>query len=275
MAGWLGLGPGPEGRGACVFLVLCLGLSLSGPAFALRGGTRGGGASPLRGNRRARPEHPVQPPDLKVFDPFLRAFHSERPPADARLHRRLLDGTPSRDCRGRGRFDVALSSAMDLQFQLVNDVFAQSYQSSTDGPPCPTGRAGATGSSPSRANRRWWSSRPNASPDCPFPRPAGTHRCAARQIRAASRARSATYDVRDSGLGYLFANPGCAGHGRLLAAGRGGWAGLSPRLYCCSGQTDRRRERRGRLALALQCPRKLRRRPARGRFRWPGGRSCG
>jgi len=184
--------------------------------------------------------------DLEVFDPFLRAFHSENPGltldytvvSSTELHRAILEGAA---------FDVALSSAMDLQFQLVNDGFAQSYQSST------------TGLLPDWAR---WRDRIFAFTSEPAVVVISTERFAGLPVPTTRQELIAvlrdnpgrfqgavgTYDVRDSGLGYLFATQDARAtdaYWRLAEVmGR-----LSPRLYCCSGQMiDDVTE--GRLALA-------------------------
>ena len=66
--------------------------------------------------------------DLAVFEPFILQFQAENPTigidyhvtSSAELHSAIQDG---------GVFDVAVSSAMDLQFQLANDGAAQAYAS--------------------------------------------------------------------------------------------------------------------------------------------------
>ncbi|WP_420326040.1 ABC transporter substrate-binding protein [Mameliella sp.] len=70
----------------------------------------------------------VSTADLEVFEDYLIAFQAERPNisidysvvSSADLHGAIRDGAA---------FDLALSSAMDLQFRLANDGFAQSYRS--------------------------------------------------------------------------------------------------------------------------------------------------
>ena len=68
--------------------------------------------------------------DLEVFEPYLRTFQASQPSlsidytvvSSTELHRAIRAGA---------EFDLALSSAMDLQFQLANDGFAQSHRSET------------------------------------------------------------------------------------------------------------------------------------------------
>ena len=66
--------------------------------------------------------------DLDLFEPIILRFQEERPEigidytvvSSAEAHRAILEGAS---------FDLVLSSAMDLQFQLANDGLAQSYAS--------------------------------------------------------------------------------------------------------------------------------------------------
>ena len=188
----------------------------------------------------------VSTADLDVFEPYLLAFQSARPSlsidytvvSSADLHRAI---------RGGARFDLALSSAMDLQFQLANDGLARAYRSS------------ATEALPDWA--RWrdlifaFTTEP-AVVVISTERFAGLALPATRQELTAilrdhpDRFRGAvgTYDVRESGLGYLFATQEARStdaYWRLSEVmGR-----LDPQLYCCSGQMiDDVTE--GRLALA-------------------------
>jgi iron(III) transport system substrate-binding protein len=175
----------------------------------------------------------VSTADLEVFEPFLQAFHADNPQitldytvaSSADLHAAIR--------RGAG-FDVAISSAMDLQFQLVNDGFARPH------------RSPATEALPEWAR---WRDRIFAFTTEPAVVVISTERFAGlplpttRQELIAvlrdnpDRFRGAvgTYDVRASGLGYLFATQEARAtdaYWRLSEVmGR-----LEPRLYCCSGQ---------------------------------------
>ncbi|MDA0962337.1 MAG: ABC transporter substrate-binding protein, partial [Proteobacteria bacterium] len=66
--------------------------------------------------------------DLEVFEPYLLAFQADRP-ALAIDYTVVSSATLYRVIRDGARFDLALSSAMDLQFRLANDGFAQRYAS--------------------------------------------------------------------------------------------------------------------------------------------------
>ncbi len=171
--------------------------------------------------------------DLVIFEPYILAFQRLRPGisvdysvvSSSQLHRAIRDGA---------EFDLAVSSAMDLQFQLANDGFAQSYRSAaTDGLPDWAQWRGlifAFTSEPAVVvinNARF----------------AGITLPDTRQELIAilrdnpDRFKGAvgTYDVRESGLGYLFATQedrSTDAYWRLNEVmGR-----LGPRLYCCSGQ---------------------------------------
>lgn len=171
--------------------------------------------------------------DLEVFDPFLEAFHQRNPDisldyyvvSSAVLHSAIRDEAP---------FDLAISSAMDLQFQLVNDGFAQSY------------RSPATEALPDWA--RWrdlifaFTTEPavvviSTERFEGLPVPATRQELIAVLRDHPDRFQGAvgTYDVRESGLGYLFATQEARAtdaYWRLSEVmGR-----LDPQLYCCSGQ---------------------------------------
>ncbi len=170
--------------------------------------------------------------DLAVFDPYLQAFHARNPAltidytvaSSVELHRAIRDGAA---------YDLALSSAMDLQLQLANDGHARGYRSDM-----------------TRALPGWarWRDQIFAFTSEPAvviisrARLGGLRAPTTRQDLVAllrdnpDRFRGAigTYDVRDSGLGYLFATQEARAtdtYWRLSEVmGR-----LAPRLYCCSG----------------------------------------
>ncbi|WP_439124561.1 ABC transporter substrate-binding protein [Marivita sp.] len=171
--------------------------------------------------------------DLEVFEPYLNAFQSEQPSlsidytvvSSAELHRAIRSGAV---------FDLALSSAMDLQFQLANDGFAQSHQSER------------TASLPEWARWRDLIFAFTAEPavvvlstqrfsglDLPTTRQELI--TVLREYPERFDGAVGTYDVRDSGLGYLFATQEARStdaYWRLSEVmGR-----LNPQLYCCSGQ---------------------------------------
>ena len=171
--------------------------------------------------------------DLEVFEPYLLAFQTAHPElsvdytvaSSAELHRAIKDGAV---------FDLALSSAMDLQFQLANDGYAQGHQSDR------------TLALPAWAQWRDLIFAFTAEPavmvlsterfaGLPVP---GTRQELVgllRQHPEVFTGAIGTYDVRESGLGYLFATQEARStdaYWRLSEVmGR-----LEPQLYCCSGQ---------------------------------------
>jgi iron(III) transport system substrate-binding protein len=173
----------------------------------------------------------VSTTDLAVFDPYVVAFQASYPEiavdysvvSSSGLHRAILDGA---------EFDLALSSAMDLQVQLANDGLAQPYRSQ------------ATQALPDWA--RWrdlifaFTTEPavvviNTARFDGLDLPTTRQDLIAILRDNPDRFRNAigTYDVRDSGLGYLFATQedrSTDAYWRLNEVmGR-----LGPELYCCS-----------------------------------------
>ncbi len=171
--------------------------------------------------------------DLDVFEPFLLRFQSANPDlgidyvavSSAELHRAI---------RGGAVFDLALSSAMDLQFALANDGFAQSYSSAV------------TQALPDWA--RWndqlfaFTAEPaviviNAErfEGLALPRTRADLVTLLRDHPDRFAGGVGTYDLRASGLGYLFATQEARStdaYWRLTEVmGR-----LDARLYCCSSQ---------------------------------------
>lgn len=171
--------------------------------------------------------------DLAVFEPYIRSFQTENPEigvdytvmSSSDLHQALRSGTQA---------DLVISSAMDLQFQLVNDGFAQPY------------RSDQTDALPEWA--RWrdliyaFTTEP-AVVVINSARFAGLDLPTTRQDLIALlrdnperfAGRIGTYDVRESGLGYLFATQedrSTDAFWRLNEVmGR-----LETQLYCCSSQ---------------------------------------
>ncbi len=171
--------------------------------------------------------------DLEVFEPFILRFRADYPEvgvdyavaSSTELHAAIRAGAP---------YDVAISSAMDLQFQLANDGHAQPYQSR------------ATAALPDWA--RWRDlvfafTREPAVTVISRAKFDGIARAQTRQdLIAQLRARPdlfagavGTYDVRDSGLGYLFATQEARNSDTFWRLsellGR-----LDVQLYCCSAQ---------------------------------------
>lgn len=175
----------------------------------------------------------VSTADLDVFEPFILQFQAEQPAigidyivaSSADLHMAIKNGEV---------FDVAISSAMDLQFQLANDGAAQRYTSPvTDALP---------------AWARWrdqvfaFTAEPavtviSRERFAGLPRPKTRQELIAllRQNPDVFEASIGTYDVRQSGLGYLFATQEARNSDTFWRLselmGRQGAA-----LYCCSAQ---------------------------------------
>lgn len=171
--------------------------------------------------------------DLDLFEPYILGFHAVRPEisvdytvvSSSDLYRAIRDGA---------QFDLVISSAMDLQLQLANDGFAHPY------------RSDAVEDLPDWAR---WRDLIFAFTLEPAVVVVNTERVAGldlpqtrQQLIALLRDNPdrfagavGTYDIRDSGLGYLFATQddrATDAYWRLNEVmGR-----LGPRLYCCSAQ---------------------------------------
>lgn len=171
--------------------------------------------------------------DLAVFEPFILQFQAANPTvgidyyvtSSAELHTAIQAGAV---------FDVAISSAMDLQFQLANDGAAQAFSSPV------------TEALPVWARWRNQVFAFTAEPAVAVisrERFAGLSRPKTRQELIALLRQNpeafentiGTYDVRTSGLGYLFATQEARNSDTFwrlseLMGNRG------TELYCCSNQ---------------------------------------
>ncbi|WP_224815927.1 ABC transporter substrate-binding protein [Hasllibacter sp. MH4015] len=171
--------------------------------------------------------------DLDVFEPFLLRFQTDNPGVGIDYNT-VSSSELNRAIRGGAVFDLALSSAMDLQFSLANDGYAQSYSS------------GATAALPDWA--RWndqlfaFTAEPaviviNAArfEGLTLPRSRAELVTLLRDNPDRFAGRLGTYDLHVSGLGYLFATQEARSsdaYWRLTEVmGR-----LDARLYCCSSQ---------------------------------------
>lgn len=172
--------------------------------------------------------------DIDVFEPIILAFQQQHPDIDvdytvassAEVMKALYEeGEP---------FDLAISSAMDLQTKLANDGYARTYASTV------------TATLPDWANWRdqlfAFTQEPAvlvvseaAFRDIPLPTTREDLIELLRDHPEHFQGRIGTYDVRTSGLGYLFATQDSRNTGsywRLTELmGR-----LDTKLYCCSGQ---------------------------------------
>lgn len=171
--------------------------------------------------------------DLDVFEPFIAQFQAENPEigidyyvtSSAELHTAITDGAA---------FDLAISSAMDLQFQLANDGAALPYNSPM------------TEALPVWARWRNQVFAFTAEPAVAVisrARFAGLQRPSTRQELIALLRQNpdafqntiGTYDVRTSGLGYLFATQEARNSDTFWRLSElMGTRGAT--LYCCSAQ---------------------------------------
>ena len=168
--------------------------------------------------------------DTDLFAPLIEAFVARNPDIAIEY---LVTGTADIDRRFRktpDAFDIAISSAMDLQFKLTNDGYALELESVSH-PAWAQWRQSlfAFTSEPAaivinRAAFEGW----------PIPRSRQELIEAMRARPEVFRGRIGTYDVRQSGLGYLFATQDARASEtfwRLMEV----MGGLDARLYCCSG----------------------------------------
>lgn len=169
--------------------------------------------------------------DTDLFAPLIETFVAQNPAIAIEY---LVTGTTDLDRHVRAdpeAFDIAISSAMDLQLKLVNDGFALQLEGV---------------SHPSWAQWRHSLFAFTSEPAAIVLNRAAFEGLAIPQSRQelieALRARPqvfrnrvGTYDVRQSGLGYLFATQDARASEtfwRLMEV----MGGLNARLYCCSGE---------------------------------------
>lgn len=169
--------------------------------------------------------------DTSFFAPILNDFVSKNPNISVEY---LVTGTADIDTIFRAspaKFDVIISSAMDLQLKLVNDGFALQIDGITH-PSWAQWRDSLFGFTAEPAaivvNRAAFAGQP-------MPR---TRQDLIRAMRDRPRIfanRIGTYDVRKSGLGYLFATQDARAsetYWRLTEV----MGSLGTQLYCCSGE---------------------------------------
>lgn len=172
----------------------------------------------------------VSSTDTDLFAPLIEGFVARNPDVAIEY---LVTGTADIDRRFReapDAFDIAISSAMDLQLKLTNDGYALALDDV---------------SHPSWAEWRQSLFAFTAEPativinravfdGLPIPQSRQELIEALRARPDAFRGRIGTYDVRQSGLGYLFATQDARASEtfwRLMEV----MGGLDARLYCCSG----------------------------------------
>ena len=168
--------------------------------------------------------------DTHLFAPMIEAFTAAN--ADVTVEY-LVTGTADIDRRFRQTpeaYDIAISSAMDLQLKLTNDGFAATLETVAH-PDWATWRRSlfAFTSEPASIviNRA-------AFDGMPIPQSRQDLIEALRARPEVFRNRVGTYDVRQSGLGYLFATQDARASEtfwRLMEV----MGSLDVRLYCCSG----------------------------------------
>ena len=169
--------------------------------------------------------------DTDLFAPLLEAFVVSNPDVAVEY---LVTGTADIDNQLRKSpeaFDIAISSAMDLQLKLTNDGYALALED-VPHPPWAEWRQSlfAFTSEPAAIviNRA-------AFDGYPIPQSRQELIEALRARPEVFRGRVGTYDVRQSGLGYLFATQDARASEtfwRLMEV----MGGLDIRLYCCSGE---------------------------------------
>lgn len=168
--------------------------------------------------------------DTDLFAPFIEGFVTENPRVAVDY---LVTGTADLDRRFREtpkRFDIVISSAMDLQLKLINDGFGRRL-SNIAHPPWAQWRQSlfAFTSEPAAIVIRRASFEGQPIPE--------TRQALIQALRDAPdrfRGKVGTYDIRSSGLGYLFATQDARAsetYWRLMEV----MGGLNVRLYCCSG----------------------------------------
>jgi iron(III) transport system substrate-binding protein len=185
--------------------------------------------------------------DISVFEPIILDFQKVHPYITIVYTVASSVEVMRATFEERVAFDLVISSAMDLQTKLANDGFAKSYAST------------ATESLPTWAKWRnqvfAFTQEPavmvlsiEAFKDLPIPSTREELITLLRNNAELFKGKIGTYDVRTSGLGYLFATQdsrNTESFWRLTEVmGR-----LDTQLYCCSGQmiTD---VSNGRLAIA-------------------------
>lgn len=175
--------------------------------------------------------------DVHVFEPIIISFQNQYPGIAIQYDVAVSTDVMAAVKNGNDVYDLVISSAMDLQTKLANDGFAQEYVSDT------------TLSLPNWAN---WRDQLFA-----FTREPAVVLVSKKALRGLSipinrdeliallrsntslfHGKIGTYDVRSSGLGYLFATQDSRNtdsYWRLMEVlGR-----LDTKLYCCSGQMIR------------------------------------
>lgn len=173
--------------------------------------------------------------DLAAFDPIIRAFQATQP--GLRIEYTVAGTTELMQAIAEegAAFDLAISSAMDLQTKLANDGFALTYEASTDLPPWAIWRNQVFAFTQEPAVLVVSNAFFNGAE---VPRTRDTLIEVLRANPERFQGRVGTYDVRTSGFGYLMATQdsrNSEAFWRLMEVmGR-----LDAKLYCCSGDMIR------------------------------------
>lgn len=169
--------------------------------------------------------------DISLFEPVLESFLARHPTVEVEY---LVTTTATLDTYFRAdpdAYDVVISSAMDLQLKLANDGFALRLEGVSHPPQAQWRQslfAFTTEAAAIVVNRAAFAGR-----ELPTTRQALIQ--ALRADPEVFRGRVGTYDVRHSGLGYLFATQDARvseTFWRLTEV----MGALEARLYCCSGE---------------------------------------
>lgn len=175
--------------------------------------------------------------DIKTLSPLITHFISLNPEVGIKYEQMSAVDLYDRVIREKDqpKAGLVISSAMDLQLKLVNDGFAQRYQSVTTDelPAMATWRNQVFAFSLEPivmvANRGLF-------PNSEFPNNRQELLQAIRQYSNDIKGRIGTYDVRKSGVGYLLASQDSrqanTTWGRLLEA----FGSHKVRTYCCSNE---------------------------------------
>ncbi|WP_170771241.1 ABC transporter substrate-binding protein [Ruegeria lacuscaerulensis] len=169
--------------------------------------------------------------DTVLFAPLIEGFVARNPSISVEY---FVSGTADIDRRVRASpdaFDIVVSSAMDLQLKLANDGFALALKD-IEAPHWTQWHqslfAFTTEPAAIVINREAFEGQ-----DIPHTRQSLIE--ALRERPEEFRGKVGTYDVRESGLGYLFATQDARAsetYWRLMEV----MGGLDVRLYCCSGE---------------------------------------
>lgn len=189
---------------------------------------------PVKQDEPAMVLNVISTADTELFAPIIHAFQSTNPSIAVEYTTASSSELMRAIHEEQAAFDVAISSAMDLQTKLANDGMTRAHQSD------------ATQILPDWG--RWRDHvfsftqepativiAPSAFEDLEVPRTRQGLLTLLRENPDRFNGRIGTYDVRDSGLGYLFATQDSRTSEifwRLTEV----MGSLAARLYCCSGQ---------------------------------------